>query len=91
MAARTDHDEIAAHALRICEDIREVDCGTAWLYRELAHKCATDPEGMAQVVMALASWVPYEAPPSTLADRAQAVADRREDALRFTDRTEAIA
>ena len=91
MAARSDHDEIAAHALRICEDMREVDVGTYWHYKELAEQCAADPDRMAQVIMALASWVPFEAPPSTLADRAQAVADGRADALRFTDRSEAIA
>lgn len=83
MPARNDLDEVAAHALRICEDLREADVGTDWHYGELAQQCATDPDRMAQVIMCLAVWVPFEQAPSTLADRAQSVADYRAEILHW--------
>lgn len=75
MAHYEDLDEVAKHALDICQDVRDADLGPQWHYSELARKCVAEPERMAQVILCLATWVPFESPPSTLADRAQAVTD----------------
>ncbi len=83
MARHNDHDEIAKQALGVCEDVRDPDVGPKFLYDSLVAKCRQDPERMIQVLLCLAVWVPFEAAPSTLADRAEAVADARADAARW--------
>lgn len=77
MTRHSDHDEIAAHALQVCEDVRDPDIGPQFLYQELAKKCHDDPECMAQVIMCLAAWAPYEEPISSLAARTWAIAEDR--------------
>jgi hypothetical protein len=77
MARHSDHDEIAAHALRVCEDMRDPDVGPLFLYQELAGQCREDPERMAQLIMCLAAWAPYEEPISSLTARTWAIAEQR--------------
>ncbi|MFE3196240.1 hypothetical protein ACFXHA_45095 [Nocardia sp. NPDC059240] len=75
MARYTDHDDIAAEALLVCEAVREL--APLEVYRRLAHMCARNPESGAQLLMCLATWVDYEAPVSKLADRAEAIVEGR--------------
>lgn len=77
MARHSDHDEIAAHALRVCEDIRDPDVGPLFFYQELTAQCRDDPERMAQLIMCLAAWAPYEEPISSLMARSQAITEER--------------
>lgn len=76
MARYTDHDLLAAEALRICESVREL--GPLQTYNHLAAQCQRDPERMAQMLMCLATWVPYdEEPVGGLVARAEAIVDGR--------------
>ena len=77
MARYADHDDIADHAMRVCQDIRDPDVGPLFFYRELAGQCETDPERMAQLIMCLAAWVPYEEPMSSLVARMDAITEER--------------
>ncbi|WP_067573641.1 hypothetical protein [Nocardia acidivorans] len=75
MARHTDHDEIAAEALLVCEAIREL--APLQVYTTLAIRCARDPERMAQVLMCVAAWVDYEGPVSELAKRVDEIVEGR--------------
>jgi hypothetical protein len=74
------HDEIAAAALRWCDDIRSKP--PAVLHRELVDWCAQEPQKAAQVIMCFSAWTDPD-DPEQLADRAEqaaaanAVADER--------------
>lgn len=72
MAAYIDLDQLAADALQLVEDIREVDPGRSFAH--LALRCQRDPERMAQVVMCLAIWMDPDTPLSVLGQRAEAIA-----------------
>lgn len=67
----TDHDELAAEALRLRSAVRSTE--PVEMYDELTHACATDPERMAQVVMALAILVDPDAGGRRLAQLADQV------------------
>ncbi|MBF6289280.1 hypothetical protein [Nocardia cyriacigeorgica] len=71
MARYTDHDEIAAEALQLCEEIR--DRAPLHMYRRLAAHCHRDPERMAQVIMALAAMVNDEESLAAMAARIVAI------------------
>lgn len=71
----TDHDAIANAALQVCEDIR--DQWPLELYRNLVEQCIAEPERMAQIVMALAAFVPVEESILTTIRRVEAITDRR--------------
>ncbi|MCM6776244.1 hypothetical protein NDR87_18880 [Nocardia sp. CDC159] len=70
-----DHDEIAANALMICDDLRSQPL--LQMYRGLAAECAWFPERMAQLLMCLAAWVDYDSPLSVLEERARAIVEFR--------------
>lgn len=76
MTRYEDPDEIAAEALQLCEDVREIDRERT--YRRLAVQCVRDPERMTQVLMCLAIWVDPDVPISVLGDRAEAIAATRD-------------
>lgn len=71
----TDHDAIATAALQVCEDIR--DQWPLELYRNLVEQCIAEPERMAQIVMALAAFVPVEESILATIRRVEAITDRR--------------
>ncbi|MBF6187606.1 hypothetical protein [Nocardia farcinica] len=75
MARYTDHDEIAAEALQLSEDVRELDPHAT--FRRLSHACARDPERMAQVLMCLAVWLDPDASTALLVARAERAAALR--------------
>ncbi|MFC9892138.1 hypothetical protein ACFVMC_00450 [Nocardia sp. NPDC127579] len=75
MARYTDHDQLGAAALELCEAVREI--GPLELYRRLAAHCVRDPERMAQILMCLAAWVDYDGPAGALTDRAAAIVECR--------------
>ncbi|WP_280185168.1 MULTISPECIES: hypothetical protein [Nocardia] len=75
MARYTDHDQLAAEALQIAEDVREL--GSLGVYRRLAAQCFRDPERMAQVIMCLSAWLDPETPVGTLIARAEAITEAR--------------
>lgn len=71
----TNHDDIAAAALNVCEQLREL-----WpleLYRQLVDQCIEDPERMAQVVMALAAFVPTDESILTTIRRVESITDQK--------------
>jgi hypothetical protein len=70
-----DHDEIAANALQICDDVRSQP--VLEMYQGLARECALFPARTAQLLMCLAVWVDYECPTSVLTARAEAIAEFR--------------
>lgn len=72
MTAYEEIDEVAAHALQVCEDVRER--GSRDVYSRLAVACMRQPDRMAQVLMCLAIWVDYDGPVGALMDRAEAIA-----------------
>lgn len=72
MAAHTDLDQLAADALQLVEDIRDIEPGRSFAH--LTVRCQRDPERMAQVVMCLAIWMDPDTTLSVLAERAAAVA-----------------
>lgn len=65
------HDDIAAAAIRIADDIRTKP--TAALHEQLVKWCAEQPAQAAQVLMCFAAWTDPD-DPETLADRAESVA-----------------
>lgn len=75
VARYQDHDEIAANALMICDDLRSQPL--LEMYRGLTAECARFPERMAQLLMCLAAWVDYESPLSVLEERASAIVEFR--------------
>lgn len=78
MSHYVNPDEVAAYALQVCSDVREVDPGR--VYAGLVARCSREPERMAQVLVALAAWVDYDGPISALADRAEAITQSRTEA-----------
>lgn len=75
MAAYTDLDQLAADALQLVEDIRDVDPDRSFAH--LTVRCQRDPERMAQVVMCLAIWMDPDVSLSVLGQRAEALAGGR--------------
>ncbi|MBF6459835.1 hypothetical protein IU433_12385 [Nocardia puris] len=75
MARYTDHDETAAEALALVEELR--DRAPLAMYQRVAAHCRRDPERMAQVLMALAAFVDPDEPLSTLIARVEAIAAPR--------------
>ncbi|MEU6582842.1 hypothetical protein [Nocardia sp. NPDC046763] len=75
MGRHTDHNQLAAEALLICESVREL--APIAVYRDLTRVCAKDPERAAQLLMCLAAWVDFEGPTSRLTARAEAIVDSR--------------
>lgn len=75
MGPYIDHEQLAAHALQLCEDVRVQS--QEHMYEGLVRECARFPGRMAQLMMALAVWVDYEGPISALMARADAIADAR--------------
>jgi hypothetical protein len=75
MARYTNHDEIAAEALQLCEEIREH--APLQMYRRLAAHCHRDPERMAQLIMALAAMVNDEESLGQMAERIESIATDR--------------
>lgn len=75
MAAYVDLDQLAADALQLIEDIREVD--PARSFNHLTVRCQRDPERMAQVVMCLAIWMDPDTKLSVLTERAEAITSSR--------------
>ncbi|MGY4098079.1 hypothetical protein ACW2Q0_00705 [Nocardia sp. R16R-3T] len=71
MARYTNHDEIAADALRLCEELRER--APLAMYRRLAAHCERDPERMAQVIMCLAAFVDIDEEMSALTARVEEI------------------
>lgn len=72
MSAYEEIDQVVAHALQVCADVRE--CGSRDVYSRLAVACMRQPDRMAQVLMCLAIFVDYEGPVRVLMDRAEAIA-----------------
>lgn len=75
MARYTDHDQLAAEALQIAEDVREL--APLATYQRLAAQCARDPERMAQVIMCLSVWLDPDTPVGALIARAEAITEAR--------------
>lgn len=75
MARYTDHDQLAAEALQIAEDVREL--APLATYQRLAAQCARDPERMAQVIMCLSAWLDPDTPVGALVARAEAITEAR--------------
>lgn len=75
MARYTDPDEIAAEALQLSEDVREVDPQAT--FRRLTLACQRDPERMAQVLMCLAIWLDPDVSVGTLISRAESIAQAK--------------
>lgn len=64
-------EKVAATAHSLCMSIRESD--PRELFTQIATQCECDPERMAQVVMALAAWVPVDEPLSARGERVEAI------------------